>query len=54
MNYTRICCRLPKSMIKKVDEIDDGARSHKIREAIQEYCAKQMDIYLNKIQEKKL
>jgi hypothetical protein len=49
MKTERICIRIPKKMLKKLDETeDDENRSHKIREAIKEYVNKQIDLLLKK------
>lgn len=41
----RICIRLPRDMIKKLNEIEasTNTQSYKIRKAIKEYCAKEID-----------
>lgn len=41
----RICIRLPPDLIKKLNEIDasTNTQSYKMRRAIKEYCAKEID-----------
>jgi len=41
----RICIRIPKEMLKQLDEIDEptNTRSYKIRRAIKKHCEKELD-----------
>jgi hypothetical protein len=49
MNTVRVCCRIPKKVLDKLDKIDDETtRSYKVRKAVNEFCYKELDVILEK------
>lgn len=50
----RICIRIPRALIKKLDKIPASTptRSYKIRRAIKEHCEREIDIALARLLKK--